>query len=126
MLKAIADILTRVFHLGSLFLYFCYQIIISGWVVGWSVIKGYRGENGLMVEYKPSTDSKWALVLLFNLISMTPGSLSVDISEDNSVILVHLLDKEGKDDFYEVTGRIEKMLKRIFSRPNQEKGIDLE
>jgi multisubunit Na+/H+ antiporter MnhE subunit len=45
---------------------------------------------------------------------MTPGSLSVNISDDTNVFYVHLLDKSGIDDFYSVTGRIEKMLTRIF------------
>lgn len=105
----------RVLNLAALFLYFCYKIIMSGWIVGWAVLRGYRGENGTMLEYKPAVRSGWALVLLFSLISMTPGSLSVDLSEDNSVIQVHLLDRSGVDDFLAVTGRIERMLNRIFT-----------
>lgn len=98
----------------ALFLYFCYKIVVSGWIVGWAIIQGYRGENGVMIEYTPSVTSRWAVVLLFSLISMTPGSLSVNISDDTNVFYVHLLDKSGIDDFYSVTGRIEKMLTRIF------------
>lgn len=114
MLETIRKIAIASANLTGLFFYFCYQIIMSGWVVGWLVLKGYRGDKGIMVDYIPSVKSKWAIVLLFNLISMTPGSLSVDISDDDSIILVHLLDGDGKDDFYKVTGKIEGMLKRIF------------
>ncbi|MFO7574069.1 MAG: Na+/H+ antiporter subunit E [Bacteroidales bacterium] len=115
MFKKIKKIVTRALNLAALFLYFCYKIVMSGWIVGWSVLKGYRGENGTMVLYRPVVRSGWALVLLFSLISMTPGSLSVDISEDNSAIHVHLLDRAGADDFFAVTGRIERMLDRIFN-----------
>jgi multicomponent Na+:H+ antiporter subunit E len=111
----IKKIVWRVLNLAALFLYFCYKIVMSGWIVGWSVLKGYRGENGTMVVYRPVVRSGWAFVLLFSLISMTPGSLSVDISEDNSAIEVHLLDREGEDDFFLVTGKIERMLNRIFT-----------
>jgi multicomponent Na+:H+ antiporter subunit E len=104
-----------VINLAALFLYFCYKIVISGWIVGWSVIRGYRGDDDIMVEYNPIVTSPWAIVLLFSLISMTPGSLSVDISDDNKVFHIHLLDKSGIDDFYSVTGRIERMLARIFA-----------
>jgi len=114
MLNAIKNISLRVLNLTALFIFFCYKIVVSGWIVGWSVLKGYRGEKGIMLEYKPAVKSEWAVVILFNLISMTPGSLSVDISEDNRTFLVHLLDSDGRDDFYAVTGRIERMLTRIF------------
>jgi multicomponent Na+:H+ antiporter subunit E len=115
MFGKIKKIVVRVLNLAALFIYFCYKIIISGWIVGWSVLKGYRGENGTMVMYRPTVRSGWAFILLFSLISMTPGSLSVDVEEDNSVITVHLLDRSGEDDFLAVTMRIEKMLNRIFS-----------
>ncbi len=115
MLAKLRKLILKGLNLAALFLYFCYKIIISGWIVGWAVLKGYRGENGTMLEYRPSVRSGWSLVLLFSLISMTPGSLSVDLSEDNSIIQVHLLDSSGTDDFYAVTGRIERMLNRIFT-----------
>jgi multisubunit Na+/H+ antiporter MnhE subunit len=108
-------LIMKILNLTALFLYFCYKIIVSGWIVGWSVLRGYRGDDGLMVEYKPALTSRWAVVLLFSLISMTPGSLSVDISDDNSILYIHLLDRSGEDDFYNVTLRLEKMLARIFA-----------
>ncbi|MDX9929822.1 MAG: Na+/H+ antiporter subunit E [Bacteroidales bacterium] len=115
MWKLIAGTTTRIVYLGALFFYFCYKIAASGWLVGWSVLRGYRGDNGAMVEYRHGLTSEWGLVLLFNLISMTPGSLSVDISDDRRVIEVHLLDISGSDEFYAVTSRIEGMIKRIFA-----------
>ena len=93
-------LIIRILNLVALFLYFCWKIIISGWVVGWLVLRGYRGDDDTMVEYSPTVTSPWAVVLLFSLISMTPGSLSVDISDDHRVISIHLLDKSGIDDFY--------------------------
>jgi len=109
------QIIKKTVNLIALFLYFCYKIVISGWIVGWLVLRGYRGDNDAMVEYNTSVTSPWAIVLLFSMISMTPGSLSVDISEDKKVFYIHLLDKSGIEDFYAVSGRIEKMLARIFA-----------
>lgn len=108
-------LIIKILNFAALFLYFCYKVIISGWIVGWAVLRGYRGDNGTIVEYIPSVTSPWAIVLLFSLISMTPGSLSIDISEDKRILYIHLLDKSGIDDFYSVTGRIEKMLTKIFA-----------
>jgi multisubunit Na+/H+ antiporter MnhE subunit len=115
-LKSILAFFFRIINLTILFVYFTYKVIHSGWIVAWLVIKGYRGENETIVEYKPQSHYSWHLILLFNLISMTPGSLSLDISDDYSTIFVHLLNNNDKDDFMETTLKIEKMLVRSLGK----------
>jgi multisubunit Na+/H+ antiporter MnhE subunit len=101
-------------YLIYLFLYFCYKIIESGWAVGWMIIKGSRGENGGIVKFNTNVENSWQLVLLFNMISMTPGSLSVDISENGSTLEVHLLDLADQEQFITVTRKIESLLIKAF------------
>jgi len=103
----------RLINLIMLFFYFCYKIINAGWIVGWLVIKGYRGENEEVIEYHIQSNNPWHIILLFNLISMTPGSLSTDLSDDHSIIFVHLLNSNDRDDFYKTTNKIELLLLRI-------------
>jgi multisubunit Na+/H+ antiporter MnhE subunit len=100
----------KLFYLVYLFFYFTLKIIQSGWNVAWMVIKGSRGENGLMIEFNTKIKSSWHLVLLFNLISMTPGALSVEISNDGSIIFVHLLDADDKEMFLQIAHKLERLL----------------
>ena len=104
------DTIKRLYYLTILFFYFCYKIIESGWVVAVLILKGSRGDHGGMLEYVTSLPKSWQLVLLFNMISMTPGSLSVDILDDGRIIQVHLLRIADKDDFLAVTTKIESLL----------------
>lgn len=115
MLNYLTRNIRRTFYLGVLFLYFIWKIIESGWLVALLVLKGYKGENGAMVNYKPNLQDPWHLILIFNLISMTPGSLSVDWNEKSQEIEVHLLNGNDVDEFYQVTHRIERMLLKAFS-----------
>ncbi len=110
--KLVIAFIFRFVNLTILFVYFTYKVINSGWIVAWLVIKGYRGENETMIEYKPQSNHSWHIILLFNLISMTPGTLSIDISDDHSTIFVHLLNHNDQADFIKTTGKIEKMLLR--------------
>ncbi|MEA2106338.1 MAG: Na+/H+ antiporter subunit E [Bacteroidota bacterium] len=117
-MKIINSFLTfifRLFNLLILFIYFSYKVINSGWVVGWLVIKGYRGEHEGIVKYYPQSKKPWHIILLFNLISMTPGSLSIDLSEGHKTIFVHLLNSHDKKNFFDTTQKIEKMLLRSFN-----------
>lgn len=100
----------RLYYLLLLFFYFCYKIIESGWVVALLILKGSKGENGGMLEYTTMVSKSWQLVILFNMLSMTPGSLSVDLLEDGHIIQVHLLRIADKDQFMAVTAKIERLL----------------
>ncbi|HRW62442.1 MAG TPA: Na+/H+ antiporter subunit E [Bacteroidales bacterium] len=114
-LNTIGKSFTRIVYLGILFIYFCYKVIISGWLLGWQIIKGYRGENEEIIEYQINYKNPWHIILIFNLISMTPGSLSTDISDESDIILVHLLNKNDKEDFIKTTRQIEKLTQKVFS-----------
>ena len=100
----------KMIFLVYLFFYFCYKIIESGWAVGWMIIKGSRGENGGLVNYQTTVQKPWHLVLLFNMLSMTPGSLSVDVLDNGKTIKVHLLNINDKEQFIAVTENIERLL----------------
>ena len=114
-MKTILKYLIMVFNLTILFFYFCFKVVQSGWIVGWLVLKGYRGDNGGMVEYTVQSSNPWHIILLFNLMSMTPGSLSIDLSEDHRTISVHLLNIDDRDSFLWTSNKIERMLIRTFN-----------
>ncbi len=107
--------MVRAFNLAILFVYFLTKVVVSGWSVAWAVLRGYRGDKWGTVRYHTTIESPWGVVLLFSIISMTPGSLSMDIDRERRVIDVHLLRESGRDDFLRITGRIERMIKRVFS-----------
>ncbi|TCO08727.1 Na+/H+ antiporter subunit E [Natronoflexus pectinivorans] len=100
----------KAFYFIYLFLYFGYTIVRSGWLAAWVILKGSRGDNGGIIYYQTQITRPMHLVLFFNLISMTPGALSVDLSPDNKTIHVHLLDMKGENTFLTIAGRIERLL----------------
>ena len=104
----------RLYYLALLFIYFCYKIIESGALVGIQILKGSKGEDGGMVDYKTKLTKPWQLIILFNMLSMTPGSLSVDLLDDGQIIKVHLLRFTDKDEFLKVTAKIEKLIEKTF------------
>ncbi len=106
------------FYLALLFLYFCYKILESGFIVGKLIVKGYRGDDGHLLEYTVKNNNRWNILLFFNMVSMTPGSLSVDLLEDRQTISVHLLHKNDIGKFYETAGRLENLLNKVFEPKN--------
>ncbi|MFO8001676.1 MAG: Na+/H+ antiporter subunit E [Marinilabilia sp.] len=100
----------KAFYFMYFFIYYALKVIEAGWAITIQILRGDRGENGKFIEYRPTLTKSWHVVLLFNLITMTPGSLSVDIDEYNNTILVHLLNSHDEKAFYNVMGKIERLL----------------
>ena len=73
--------------------------------------------NPGIVKVKTSLKSDTALTFLANSITLTPGTLSVDIDRDNGFLYVHWIDVKAKDIEKAteiVVERFEKILKEIF------------
>ncbi|SFE58166.1 Na+/H+ antiporter subunit E [Thermophagus xiamenensis] len=94
------------------FIFYAFKVIDAGLGVSYQILKGSRGDDGIVVKYHPSVKKKWQIVLLFNLISMTPGSMSIDIDENDNTILVHLLNRKDRTEFIRVTQKIEQFLSK--------------
>ena len=78
----------RVLHLVG---YFLYQLIVSNFRVMWEVITPRPSSRpGIIgIELTASTDME--IMLVANMISLTPGTLSLDISDDRRVLYVHFM-----------------------------------
>lgn len=73
--------------------------------------------NPGIVKVKTSLRSDTALTFLANSITLTPGTLSVDIDSDNGILYVHWIDVKTKDTDAAtkiIVRRFEKILKKIF------------
>jgi multicomponent Na+:H+ antiporter subunit E len=72
-----------------LILLFLYELIVSGFRVAWDVVSpGSKATPGI-VEVPLDVKSGHEITLLANLISLTPGTLSLDLSEDRRILYVH-------------------------------------
>jgi len=73
--------------------------------------------NPGIVKVKTSLKSDTALTFLANSITLTPGTLTVDIDKDDGALYVHWIDVKAKDSRAAteiIVERFEKILKKIF------------
>ena len=76
----------RVLRLIGLFLY---ELLVSSLRVAWDVVTpAHRSRPGIIampLDAKGDTE----ILLVASLISLTPGTLSLDVSEDRKILYVH-------------------------------------
>jgi multicomponent Na+:H+ antiporter subunit E len=87
----VAHPLARVRHLVSLLLFFVWELVLANLRVAWDVVTPrYRMRPGVVaVPLKARTDVE--ITLLANMVSLTPGTLSLDVSDDRRVLYVHAM-----------------------------------
>lgn len=81
----------------SLVALFIYELVLSGWRVARLVTSPKMELQPGIFAYPLSVDRDFEITFLANLITLTPGTLSVDVSDDRRVLFVHALDCSDVD-----------------------------
>ena len=84
--------LTRSYRIFALALLFVYELVLSAWRVAVLVMSPKLDIKPGIFAYPLKVDRDFEITLLANLITLTPGTLSVDVSEDRRTLYVHALD----------------------------------
>jgi multicomponent Na+:H+ antiporter subunit E len=96
-------------RLVNFVLFYAWEVVRSNIEVAYDVVTpGDRARPAVVaVPLDAKTDAE--ITLLANVLTMTPGSLSVDVSDDRKVIYVHAMFVDDPDEF-------RRTIKRDFER----------
>ncbi len=97
-----------------LFIWECFKANLD---VALRVIRPSLPINPGIIKVNTSLRSETGLTFLANSITLTPGTLTVDIDKEKGVLYVHWIDVKTKDReeaTQRIVKRFEKILKRIF------------
>lgn len=76
----------------SLILLFIKELALSAWKVAVLVASPKMVVRPGIFAFPLTVDRDFEITLLANLITLTPGTLSVDVSDDRKVLYVHAID----------------------------------
>jgi multicomponent Na+:H+ antiporter subunit E len=81
----------------SLFLLFLRELILSAMQVAWIVLRPKLRIRPAIIAHPLTVTTDAQITLLANMITLTPGTLSVDVSADRKTLYVHAIDVESKE-----------------------------
>ena len=84
--------ISRSSRIASLILLFIKELALSAWKVAVLVASPKMEIKPGVFAFPLTVDRDFEITLLANLITLTPGTLSVDVSEDRRFLYVHALD----------------------------------
>ena len=87
----------RLRKVATLALVFLYELILSTIRVAITVLSPNMNLKPGIFAYKLEVDRDFEITILANLITLTPGTLSVDVSDDKQYLYVHAIDCSDVD-----------------------------
>lgn len=94
---------------------FIREVILSALQVVWYVIQPTLTIQPAIIEYPLNVQTDREITVLANMISLTPGTLSMDVAPDRSAIYIHAI-MVTTDDGQEVIDGIKSSLEKHVSR----------
>lgn len=83
----------------SFFLFFLWEVVKANLQVAYEVITPRNNMKPGIVKIPLEAKTNIEITLLANLITLTPGTLSLDVSEDRKVLYVHSMYVHDKQKF---------------------------
>jgi multicomponent Na+:H+ antiporter subunit E len=108
-------LLVRLWRVLVLFLAFLRELVISALQTARYTLQPTLQINPAVIEYPLDVKTGREITVLANLISLTPGTLSMDVSPDNEYLYVHAISVETSDGA-EVVADIKESLEKNVSR----------
>jgi len=71
--------------------YFVYELIVSNFKVMWEVVTPRHISRPGIIGIDLAARTDLEIMLVANMISLTPGTLSLDLSSDRRVLYVHFM-----------------------------------
>ncbi|MET3926219.1 Na+/H+ antiporter subunit E [Devosia sp. 2618] len=110
--------LLRLRRIASLCLLFLYELMASAVrvaIVVWTP-RLSAAIRPAIIAYPLTVTSDREITLLANLITLTPGTLSIDVSDDRSVLYIHTLNLTSREALIaEIAQGFEATVKEIYS-----------
>lgn len=81
----------RVIRIVRLAAAFVWELLVSNFRVLWDVITPTHSSRPAVIGVPLDARTDFEIMLVANIVSLTPGTLSLDVSEDRTMLYVHVM-----------------------------------
>lgn len=106
--------LVRIWALIKLTLIFFRELLLSNITVLQIVLRPKLNIKPSVFAYPTELENDWEITLLSNLITLTPGTLVVHVSDDQRTLYIHAIDVDDVDEeINSIKDTFEKAIKEV-------------
>lgn len=114
-MRKLLSLLVRSFRLFLFIFYYLKELVLSSLYIAYDIITPRDLMKPGIVEVPVDLKNETAIIAFVNLISMTPGSLTMDMSPDKKKVYIHAMYLHDKEEFIrKMKDELEKKIASIF------------
>lgn len=106
-------ILYKIYHTFVFILFYLFKLVQANFYIAYDLITPKLKVNPAIIKVPIAIRSDFGILLFSNLLSMTPGSLSLDISPDKKFLLVHVLYDHNREHTLREIEKIQDRIRKI-------------
>lgn len=106
-------LISKTYYLLEFLVFYLYKLVESNLVIAYDILTPKMRGNPVFLRVPLFLESNLGLLLFSNLISMTPGTLSIDIVENRKVLLVHVLYDKGEEQLQREFKNLQEKINRL-------------
>lgn len=106
-------LLKKIYFTLEFIVFYLVKLVEANFYIAWDILTPKMHTKPAFMEIPVTLKSDLGLLLFSNLLSMTPGTMSMDITPDKKTVLVHVLYYSTDDimlkDFYRIQDKIKRV-----------------
>ncbi|MBW6534659.1 MAG: Na+/H+ antiporter subunit E [Mariniphaga sp.] len=106
-------IIKRIYYTLEFIGFYLFNLVKANVYIAWDILTPKIHMKPAFMEIPVRLETDFGLLLFSNLLSMTPGTISMDISEDKKIVRVHVLyyktDEIMLNEFYKMQEKIKRI-----------------
>jgi len=107
--------ITRFFRFVGLFFFFLKELLVANLRVAYEVLTPGYQMRAAIIAIPLDAKSDLEITVLANLITLTPGTLSLDVSADRKTLYIHAMHVHDVEKFRkEIKTRLERRVMEVF------------
>ncbi len=109
------QILKKIYYVVEFVLFYFLKLVQSNIYIAYDILTPNLKSFPGIVKVPLYISSDFGILVFANLLSMTPGTLTIDVSEDKKEIVVHVLYSKNKEAVMFEIGQVQQKINKIFS-----------
>jgi multisubunit Na+/H+ antiporter MnhE subunit len=105
--------LQKIYYTADLIFYFLVHLVKANLLITYDILTPVMRARPGFIKISLTIRQEWGLLLFSNLLSMTPGTLSIDMDSDRKSLIVHVLYKFDEEDLMKEIQKIQDKISRI-------------
>lgn len=106
-------LLLKLYYIVTFILFYLSMLVKANLIIAYDILTPSLSIKPGFIKVPLTLKSNFGMLLFSNLLSMTPGSLSIDIADDKKTMLVHVLYQTTEEKMLKEFEGMQDKIKRI-------------